>query len=119
MFKELEKHFGVLKLPVGHVVYQQGDKDQDGYVLVKGRVELSRKFSGDMIERGVFITEGQVFGVFTALFGTESRRWNAITVELSEIIMIPAQTLMTKIDAMDPFLKYCLSQWYSLEHSKK
>ena len=119
MFENLKKHFGVIRLPNDHVIYRQGDKDQDGYILVKGKVELSRNLSESMIERGVFISDGQVFGVFTALFNTDSRRWNATTVGPCEIIMIPAQTLLTKIDAMDPFLKYCLSQWYSLEHSKK
>ena len=119
MFAELEKIFGKQKLVAGAMICQQNDADRNGYILLNGKVELSRRHNNKVIERGVFISSGQVFGVFTSLFNAEARRWTAITVMASEIITIPEKVLAKKIEDMDPFLRYCLFQWYALEHSSK
>ena len=119
MFDELINVFGTVNYNFDDVIYQQGDKDRHGFILVSGKIELIREHDGNLIERGLFINEGQVFGVFTAIFNTEYRRWTAVAVEKSEVIKIPANVIESKINSVDPFLKYCLSQWYSLEHSRK
>jgi len=119
MFAELEKIFGKQKFDPDTVIYQQNDTDRNGYILRNGKIELSRRHSDKVIDRGEFISNGQVFGVFTSLFNAEARRWTATTVMASEIIIIPEKVLAKKIEDMDPFLRYCLFQWYALEHSSK
>ena len=119
MFAELEKIFGKQKFDPDTVIYQQNDTDRNGYILRNEKIELSRRHGDKVIERGVFISSGQVFGVVTSLFNAEARRWTATTVMASEIITIPEKVLAKKIEDMDPFLRYCLFQWYALEHSSK
>ena len=119
MFDELRNIFGTLTYNFDDIIYQQGDTDRNGFILVSGKIELSREHDDNLIERGLFINGGQVFGVFTAIFNTECRRWTATAFEKSEVIKIPANVIESKISSVDPFLKYCLSQWYSLEHSRK
>ena len=100
----IEKIFGKQKLVADTVIYQQNDADRNGYILLNGKVELSRRHNKKVIERGVFISSGQVFGVFTSIFNNKARRWTATTVIASEIITIPEKVIAKKIEDMDPFL---------------
>ena len=106
MFDELRNIFGTAAYNFDDIIYEQGDKDRNGFVLVSGNIELSREHDGNLIERGLFITEGQVFGVFTAIFNTEHRRWTATAIEKSQIIKIPANVIESKIKKLIVLIRF-------------
>jgi len=110
---DLAKVFPTETLEVGTVLFEQGDMDGDGFVVQQGRVELSRQVGG-VVQRGIFIEAGQIFGVYKTLFENDMRYFTATVVQKSRITRIPQQVLKDRIVASDPFIIYCVRNWPSL-----
>jgi len=98
---------------VGTVLFRQGDTDGDGFIMQLGRVELSRKV-GEAVQSGIFIEQGQIFGVYKTLFENEQRYFTCTVAEKARITRIPEQVLKDRIAASDPFIIYCVRNWPNL-----
>ena len=110
---DLAKVFPTETLETGTVLFKQGDIDGDGYIVQQGRVELSRTVGG-VVQRGIFVEAGQIFGVYKTLFENEMRYFTCTVVQKSLITRIPEQVLKDRIAASDPFIIYCVSNWPNL-----
>lgn len=98
---------------VGTVLFRQGDTDGDGFIMQLGRVELSREV-GEAVQSGIFIEQGQIFGVYKTLFENEQRYFSCTVAEKARITRIPEQVLKDRIAASDPFIIYCVRNWPNL-----
>ena len=98
---------------VGAVLFRQGDTDGDGFIMQLGRVELSRQI-GDVTQSGLFIEQGQIFGVYKTLFENERRYFTCTVTQKARITRIPEQVLKDRIAASDPFIIYCIRNWPNL-----
>ena len=98
---------------VGTVLFQQGDLDCDGFIMQLGRVELSREVGG-VVQSGIFIEQGQIFGVYKTLFENDQRYFTCTVAEKARITRIPEQVLKDRIAASDPFIIYCVRNWPNL-----
>ena len=68
-FKNLNKNFESINLKDGEVVYSQGEKSGDGYIIQFGNIQL--KHAEIMPPKKPFLGPGEVFGVWKVLFVDE------------------------------------------------
>ena len=97
------------------VIFEEGDKAGDGYILSLGEVLLFQKDkSGNAVEKHK-INSMQVFGIWNSILDSEFRLFTAKASEKSSLLVIPKATLDKKIKTLDPFLRFCFRQALRLD----
>tara|TARA_B110000211_G_C13586065_1_gene338366 strand:- start:46 stop:405 length:360 start_codon:yes stop_codon:yes gene_type:complete len=114
-FKGLNKKFKSIILSDGDILFSQGDKTGDGYIIQYGNIQL--KTSEKMVSKLPVIGPGEIFGVWKVLFENEERFFTATAIINTSLLVIPAKFLEKELDTMDPFLRHCFKAWIPLsEH---
>ena len=114
-FKGLNKKFKSIILSDGDILFSQGDKTGDGYIIQYGNIQL--KTSEKMVSKLPVIGPGEIFGVWKVLFENEERFFTATAITNTSLLVIPAKFLEKELDTMDPFLRHCFKAWIPLrEH---
>jgi CRP-like cAMP-binding protein len=96
------------------IIFEEGDKAGDGYILSLGKVQLLQKDSKGVINEKYKISSMQVFGIWNSIFDSEIRLFTAKAIEKSSLLVIPKGTLDKKMANLDPFLRFCFRQVLSL-----
>ena len=112
-FKELTKVFSSERYMNGEILFRQGDKDGDGFIVLEGSVELIKEYNG-VLQSGLYIYKGGIFGVYKTIFEQDERSFTAIVKEPSTIIKIPEAVLENKLASTDPFILFCIRSWSEL-----
>ncbi len=102
---------GVVKLRKGERVYSEGIPASHLFVVLKGKVELSRPAKGELCLLVDEVGEGGVFGV-SSLTGGERYLLNAQCVEDSEVLKVESQTLRRILDE-NPVIGYDVQRMIS------
>lgn len=102
---------GVVKLGKGERVYSEGIPASHLFVVLKGKVELSRPAKGGLSLLVDEVGEGGVFGV-SSLTGGERYLLNAQCVEDSEVLKVESQTLRRILDE-NPVIGYDVQRMIS------
>ena len=114
-FKNLNKNLESINLKDGEVVYSQGEKSGDGYIIQFGNIQL--KHTEIMPPKYPVLGPGEVFGVWKVLFEDEERFFTATAIGNTHLIIIPEKVLEKELAQMDPFLRHCFKVWIPLrEH---
>ena len=115
-FKELNKKFKSINLREGDIIFSQGDKSGDGYIIEYGNIKLT-KYNETF--RFPILGSGEIFGVWKVLFDREERFFTATAVNNTGLLVIPEDLLLKELSSMDPFLRHCFKEWIPLsEHFK-
>lgn len=87
-----------LAMPAGTVLYEQGDAPDALYVLLHGRLALSRRDGRGRECASGWIVPGETVGEF-ALIADQPRRTRAVAMRDSELLRLPREGYQTLIDA--------------------
>ena len=109
----LTKVFPTENFDAGKVLFQQGDLDGDGFIILQGSVELRREENG-ITQTGIYLYKEEIFGVYKTIFENKARNFTAVTREPSRIIRIPERVLKNKLESTDPFILLCMRNWSEL-----
>ena len=110
---KLESKFEIFSFNKGHVLFKQGDKNSDGFILKSGVVGLTREVEGTIVHAAK-INAGEVMGVWKCLFDLPERTFTATCLLDVTVLRIPEANLKKIINDADPFLKYCIGSWLSI-----
>ena len=110
---KLESKFEIFSFNKGHVLFKQGDKNSDGFILKSGVVGLTREVEGTIVHAAK-INAGEVMGVWKCLFDLPERTFTATCLLDVTVLRIPEENLKKIINGADPFLKYCIGSWLSI-----
>ena len=75
----------------GEVVYSQGEKSGDGYIIQFGNIQL--KHAEIMPPKYLVLGPGEVFGVWKVLFEYEERFFTATAIGNTHLIIVPEKVL--------------------------
>lgn len=87
----------------GSVIFEENSKGNSAFVIVSGRVEISKRIGDKQVILDV-MDPGCVFGEM-ALLGTEKRTATARAIEHTELIVINKSKLLEFLDQSPPILK--------------
>ena len=114
-FKNLNKNFESINLKDGDILYSEGDKSGEGYIIQYGNIQL--KHNEHMPSKYPVLGPGEIFGVWKVLFEDEKRFFTATAISNTNLIIIPEKFLEKELEKMDPFLRHCFKTWIPLrEH---
>jgi CRP/FNR family cyclic AMP-dependent transcriptional regulator len=92
MQSQLFSRFGK-KIPAGTVLFHDGDKGEEMFIIQSGRVKISKRIRG--VEKTLAILEkGEFFGEM-AILNDKPRSASAETVEVSDMLVIDRKTFDT------------------------
>ena len=86
-FKNLNKNLESINLKDGEVVYCQGEKSGDGYIIQFGNIQL--KHAEIMTPKYPVLGPDEVFGVWKILFEDEKHFFTATAIGNTHLIIIP------------------------------
>ena len=107
------------RYPETRLLFRAGDESSDGYVLSMGEIQLSRRLGQSDAMQIHVVREGEVFGVWKALYQNKKRNFTATASKPSEVLIIPDYILEKKVKEADPFLIYCFKQWLNVTNSNR
>ncbi len=107
--KNLNKNFDSITLSDGEVIYSEGDKSGDGYIIQYGNIQL--KHDEQMPSKYPVLGPGEIFGVWKVLFEDEKRVFTATAISNTNLIIIPEKFLEKELEKMDTFLRHCFKTW--------
>ena len=111
----LNKNFESINLKDGEVVYSEGEKSGDGYIIQFGNIQL--KHDEHMPYKYPVLGPGEIFGVWKILFEDEERFFTATAISNTGLLVIPEKYIEKELGKMDPFLRHCFKVWIPLrEH---
>ena len=84
-----------------------------------GKIQLSRRLGQSDAMQIHVVREGEVFGVWKALYQNKKRNFTATASKPSEVLIIPDYILEKKVKEADPFLIYCFKQWLNVTNSNR
>jgi len=99
-FKDLNKNFKSIVLRDGDILFSQGDKTGDGYIIQYGNIQL--KTRDKMPSKLPVLGPGEIFGVWKVLFENEERFFTATAIT------------NTELSTINPFLRHCFKAWVPL-----
>jgi len=105
-FKDLNKNFKSIVLRDGDILFSQGDKTGDGYIIQYGNIQL--KTRDKMPSKLPVLGPGEIFGVWKVLFE------NATAITNTGLIVIPEDYLKNELSTINPFLRHCFKTWVPL-----
>ena len=70
-------------------VLRAGDESSDSDVLSMGEIQLSQRLGQSDAMQIHMVREGEVFGVWKALYKNNNRNFTAIASKPSEVLIIP------------------------------
>lgn len=88
----------------GETIFFQGQEASKAYVVVKGAVKICKTVDG-RTEVLTTIVANQLFGEL-GLVGGRRRSATAIAVEPTEVVVIPKEQFLAKIEKLGPVMKY-------------
>jgi CRP/FNR family cyclic AMP-dependent transcriptional regulator len=92
MQTQLFSRFGK-KIPPGTVLFQEGDKGEEMFIIQSGKVKISKRIRG--VEKTLATLEkGEFFGEM-AILNDKPRSASAETIEVSEMLVIDRKTFDT------------------------
>lgn len=93
------------RLATGEILYVEGDRSRDVFVLVSGRVGLFRDSSpGDAVRPALVYQPESLFGEIGPLLG-QPRPFTAKALQSSDVRLVPAAEFRTQLEALDPFVR--------------
>jgi len=104
-FKDLNKNFKSIVLRDGDILFSQGDKTGDGYIIQYGNIQLKTL---------PVLGPGEIFGVWKVLFENEERFFTATAITNTRLIVIPEDFLKNELSTINPFLRHCFRAWVPL-----
>ena len=104
-FKGLNKKFKSIILSEGDILFSQGDKTGDGYIIQYGNIQL--KTSEKMVSKLPVIGPGEIFGVWKVLFENEERFFTVTVITNTRLIVIPEDFLKKELSKINLFLRHC------------
>jgi len=96
--------FEVRTFEPNQVIFDEGEAAQTVYILRKGAVEIRVGTRGDAPRVLITIKTGDIFGEL-ALLENRSHRAAAVTTEKTEVLEVPRQDFLNRLDASDPVMK--------------
>mgnify|MGYP002633517101 CR=1 FL=1 len=104
--------FEVRTFEPNQVIFDEGDAAQTVYILRKGAVDIKVGTRGEAPRVLITIRPGEIFGEL-ALLENRSHRASAVTTEKTEVLEVPHQDFLDRLDASDPVMKAVLNHLVS------
>ncbi len=118
--ENLKKNLEVKTFKKGQVIFPQGQIADGAYVVISGLVHIKKKHNlENFIEHLGDIGPGDSFGAWYALFESKLRPISAVAVVKTELVFIPNEVLIKKLQSCDPFIIYCFRKWIDLVRHEK
>ena len=109
---QLENKFTRKFLEKEEILFAEGDKTGEGYIIEVGEINLYKKN-----KKVTSLGAGEVLGVWKILLNQNERYFTAKTNIKTILFVIPAGYLENIINEADPFLKHCFKQWLRITGS--
>ena len=90
----------------GEVIFREGDKASEAFVIESGRVEISTDVGSERKVLAI-LGPGEMFGEMAALDGTE-RSATAVALQDTELTLIFHEQLRARVEAAEPVLRLLL-----------
>ena len=90
----------------GKVIFREGDKASEAFVIESGRVEISTEVASERKVLAI-LGPGEMFGEMAALDGTE-RSATAVALQDTELTLIVQEQLRSRVEAAEPVLRLLL-----------
>ena len=87
-----------------HVIFDEGHTAKAIYVIKSGAVEIRVGTRGDNPQTLATLRKGEVFGEL-ALIEERSRKAAAIAIEKTEVVEVPCEEFIERLNATDPIMK--------------
>jgi CRP-like cAMP-binding protein len=90
----------------GADVFREGERANTAYIILRGKVQISRQNAEGQQVLLTEINEGEMFGELALMTPNSTRTARASTREGCEIAAISQAKLRERLDAADPVLRY-------------
>ena len=99
----LSEHIHARETAAGQVIFREGDRGDDAYILESGRVEISIG-DGDARRPIAVLEPGEIFGEM-ALIANAPRSATATALEPCTLLVLRRNRLMKPIETADPIMR--------------
>lgn len=99
--------FHKIKLPKGTVLFREGDKGDDAYLIVSGQIQLRKNVLSEYPQMVATLGSGDVVGEM-ALFDNRPRLAEAMISEDAEVFVIPRDQFTERLAGMNPVMRRIL-----------
>ncbi|MEQ8248316.1 MAG: cyclic nucleotide-binding domain-containing protein [Alphaproteobacteria bacterium] len=99
--------FHKTKLPKGTVLFREGDKGDDAYLIVSGQIQLRKNVLSEYPQMVATLGSGDVVGEM-ALFDNRPRLAEAMISEDAEVFVIPRDQFTERLAGMNPVMRRIL-----------
>ena len=100
-----------LSLKVGTLVFDEGDKGDNAYMIAKGAIEI-RRTRGVSPHALATLKKGDIFGEM-ALFDDSPRMAAALAVEETLLLVLTRDEFYARLETVDPVLKSIITYMIS------
>jgi EAL domain-containing protein (putative c-di-GMP-specific phosphodiesterase class I)/CRP-like cAMP-binding protein len=105
-FRSMLDHELIKIIDAGEVIFREGDRGLEAYIILSGQVELFTEISGSYFTVGR-LAPGDLFGEMALLDG-EVRSASAKATEQTELLVIQKEYVDNQFKLMDPVINLCL-----------
>jgi CRP-like cAMP-binding protein len=104
MVQNLQKVLDRRSYQTGEVIFDEGSVAKTAFIIRKGSVNIvKRSITGGQVILTTLVAN-QAFGEL-ALLDNTPRSASAVAAEPTELLVIPAEKFLSRMDAMDPFMR--------------
>lgn len=95
------------KVPKGTVLFKEGDKGEEAYLIVSGKIQLRRDVLSEYPQILSTVGPGDVVGEM-ALFDNRPRLAEAMVFEDAVVFVIPRDDFTARLSKMNPVMRRIL-----------
>jgi CRP-like cAMP-binding protein len=99
--------FKKTKLAKGTVLFREGDKGEEAYLIISGQIQLRKNVLSEYPQTVATVGSGDVVGEM-ALFDNRPRLAEAMVSEDAEVFVIPRDQFSERLAGMNPVMRRIL-----------
>lgn len=103
--KAFQKILDRRPFPPDSVIFKEGDRGLDAYIVLRGTVDIVTKTKDGKLTKLRTMKEGELFGEMS-LLNNSKRSAHALSTEGCELLVINQTILENKLKNADPFIRY-------------
>lgn len=97
-------HMERAKFAANGVIFEEGDEADRAYLICSGKAEIRKGVLTEFPQKLAVRAKGEIIGEM-GLFDNQPRMASAIALEDTEVIPIPREEFLSRIEAMDPVMR--------------
>lgn len=92
---------------VGQTIFKEGDEGDEAYLIKEGEVKITKIGNDDMPTTIAKFGKGAILGEM-ALIDDDTRSASAVAIDVTEVLVIQRQELMSRLEKSDPVVNRLL-----------